>query len=104
MRAADDALAAGVFIVLLGIAASVARPGAGRQLRLIQPLAIGAIELALLVARTDLGVQAWLLYGALSAATLVLALLRPEYRPAPPAALGLALLLLFAKAWAGMGA
>jgi uncharacterized membrane protein len=98
-RPPDDALAAGIFVVLLGIAASVARPGPGRQLGLIQPLAIAAVELALLVARTDLGLQAWLLFGALSAASLALALLRPEYRPAPPAALGLALLLLFVKAW-----
>jgi uncharacterized membrane protein len=101
-RPPDDALAAGVFIVLIGIAASVARPGAGRQLSLIQPLAIAAVELGLLVARTDLGLQAWLLFGALSAASLALALLRPEYRPAPPAALALALLLLFVKAAANM--
>lgn len=101
-RPPDDALAAGVFIVLIGIAASVARPGAGRQLSLIQPLAIAAVELGLLVARTDLGLQAWLLYGALSAASLTLALLRPEYKPAPPAALALALVLLVAKAAAKM--
>jgi uncharacterized membrane protein len=101
-RPADDALAAGMFIVLIGVAAAVARPGAGRQLALIQPLAIAAVELALLVARTDVGLQAWLLYGALGAASLALAVLRPEYRPAPPAALGLALLLLFAKANVGI--
>jgi uncharacterized membrane protein len=103
-RPPDDALAAGLFIVLIGIAASVARPGAGRQLALIQPLAIAAVELALLVARTDLGLQAWILFGALSAASLALALLRPEYRPAPPAALALALLLLLAKAATRMDA
>jgi uncharacterized membrane protein len=103
-RPPDDALAAGLFIVLIGIAASVARPGAGRQLALIQPLAIAAVELALLVARTDLGLQAWILFGALSAASLALALLRPEYRPAPPAALALALVLLLAKAATRMDA
>jgi len=100
-RPPEDALAAGMFVVLLGIAASLVRPGSGRQLSLIQPLAIAAVQLALLVARTDLGANAWLLFGALSAASLALALLRPEYRPAPPAALGLALLLLFAKATTG---
>jgi len=100
-RPHDDALAGGVFIVLLGIAASVARPGAGRELRLIQPLAIAAVQLALLVARTDLGLEAWELFGALSAAAIALALIRPEYRPAPPVALGLALLLLAAKAASG---
>jgi uncharacterized membrane protein len=97
-RPPDDALAGGVFIVLLGIAASVARPGAGRELRLIQPLAIAAVQLALLVARTDLGFEAWELFGMLSAAAIALALLRPDYRLAPPVALGLALLLLAAKA------
>ncbi|MEA3031737.1 MAG: hypothetical protein QOG13_3062 [Sphingomonadales bacterium] len=97
-RPPEDALAAGVFVVLLGIAAALARPGEGRQLSLIQPLAIAAVQLALLVARTDLGPQAWALFGALSAASLALALLRAEYRLAPAAALGLALLLLLAKA------
>jgi uncharacterized membrane protein len=100
-RPHDDALAGGVFIVLLGIAASVARPGAGRELRLIQPLAIAAVQLALLVARTDLGIEAWELFGMLSAAAIALALIRPEYRLAPPVALGLALLLLAAKAATG---
>jgi uncharacterized membrane protein len=100
-RPHDDALAGGVFIVLLGIAASLARLGAGRELRLIQPLAIAAVQLALLVARTDLGLEAWELFGALSAAAIALALLRPDYRLAPPVALGLALLLLAAKAASG---
>src|SRR6185436_872914 len=94
----DDALAGGVFALLLGIAASLARPGKGQHLRLIQPLAIAALQLAALVARTDLGIEAWELFGLLSAASLALALLRPEYRPAPPVALGLALLLRAAKA------
>jgi uncharacterized membrane protein len=96
-RPPDDALAAGLFIVIVAIAASLARPGAGRELRLIQPLAIAAVELALLVARTDLGFAAWLLYAMLAASSLALAVLRPEYRPAPPAALALALVLLFAR-------
>ena len=99
LRSADDALAAGLFVLLIAIAGSVARPGGGRQLALIQPLAIAAVELALLVARADLGLQGWLLYGALGVASLVLAVLRAEYRLAPPAALALALLLLFAKSW-----
>jgi hypothetical protein len=98
-RPPDDALAAGLFVLLLGIAGSVARPGGGRQLARIQPLAMAAVELALLVARTDLGPLGWLLYGALGIASLALALLRAEYRLAPPAALGLALFLLFIKAW-----
>lgn len=97
----DDALAAGLFVILLAVAASLLRPGEGRQLTLIQPLVIGILELSILVARTDLGLSAWTLFGALGAASMVLAALRPEYRAAPPAALALALLLLLAKAGTG---
>ena len=97
-RPPRDALAAGVFIVMLGIGASLVRPGKGRELASIQPLAIAAVELALLVARVDLGPQAWALYFMLGAATLALALLRREYWLAPPAALALALILLAGKA------
>jgi hypothetical protein len=97
-RPPQDALAAGAFALLLGLAACLVRPGDGRQLGLIQPLAIAGVQLALLVARADLGVEAWALFGALSAATVALALLRSEYRLAPPAALALALLLLAGKA------
>ncbi|HEV2816470.1 MAG TPA: DUF2339 domain-containing protein [Allosphingosinicella sp.] len=93
-----DALAGGVFVLLLGVAASLARPGQGRHLRLIQPLAIAALQLAALVARTDLGIEAWSLFGLLGAASIVLALLKPEYEVAPPVGLGLALILLAAKA------
>jgi uncharacterized membrane protein len=97
-----DALAAGGFIVLLAVAASLVRPGEGRQLSLIQPLAIGLLQLSLLVARVDLGIEAWALFGALGAASLALALLRPGQRFAPALALLLALLLLLAKAAAGV--
>lgn len=97
-RPPDDALASGVFVALLAFAAAVVRPGAERQLSLIQPLAIGIVQLAVLVARTDLGIEAWLLFGALAAAAMALAALRDGYRPAPPLALGLALVLLGVKA------
>lgn len=96
-----DALAAGVFIVALGIAASVARPGGGRELRLLQPAAIGLVQLALLVGRTDLGLAAWALFGTLALATMVLATRRAEYRLLPAGALLLTLLLIAAKAMAG---
>jgi uncharacterized membrane protein len=98
---AADALAAGLFVVALAVAASLLRPGEGRQLRLLQPLAIGTVQVAVLVARTDLGPAAWILFGALGAAGLVLAGLRREYRLAPVVALGLGLLLLLAKATTG---
>jgi len=97
-RPPADALAAGVFVIALAVAASLVRPGQGRQLRLIQPLALGIVQLAVLVARTDLGAEAWALFGALSAASFALALLRRDHMPAPPLALALALALLLAKA------
>jgi uncharacterized membrane protein len=97
-RPPDDALASGAFVILLSLAASLLRPGEGRQLSLIQPLALGIVQLSVLVARTDLGVLAWVEFGALAAASMALALIRPAYRYAPPVALGLALLLLAAKA------
>jgi len=90
-----------MFVILLSLAASLLRPGEGRQLSLIHPLALGIVQLSLLVARTDLGVLAWELFGALSLAAIVLAVLRPEYRYAPPLALGLALVLLAAKGSTG---
>jgi hypothetical protein len=97
-RPPEDALASGAFVILLSLAATLVQPGEGRQLRLIQPLALGIVQLSVLVARTDLGVLAWAQFGALAAASMALALMRPAYRLAPPLALGLALLLLAAKA------
>jgi uncharacterized membrane protein len=93
-----DALYSGGFVVMLALAAALVRPGAGRQLVLIQPLAIGIVQLALLVARTDLGAPAWGLFASLSAASLALAAMRREYMAAPPLALAFALVLLGAKA------
>ncbi|HWT14031.1 MAG TPA: DUF2339 domain-containing protein [Allosphingosinicella sp.] len=98
---ADDALAAGAFIVLLAVGAAMVRPGRGRELGLIQPLAIGIVQLAVLVARTDLGIAAWALFGALALASMALALIRRDYWLAPPLAALLALLLLLAKATTG---
>lgn len=96
-RPPQDALAAGMFIVLLAIAASLVRPGDGRSLGLIQPILLGIVQLALLVARSDLDLPAWSLFAALSAASMMLAAMRAEYRLGPPVALAFALLLLFAK-------
>jgi uncharacterized membrane protein len=97
----DDALAAGLFVVALGVAASVARAGEGWQLPFLRPAAIGLLQLAVLVARADLGLPAWGLFGLLAAASLFLSTRRPEYRFLPALALGLALALLAAKAFAG---
>ncbi len=101
-RVPDDALAAGVFVIFLAVVAALVRPGGGRALGLIQPLMIGIVQLALLAARTDLGFLGWMLFGLLGLATLILAVLRPEYRHAPPAALALGLLVLIGKASTGM--
>lgn len=97
----EDALAAGGFVILLALAAALVRPGEGRELGLIQPLAIGIVQLAVLVARTDLGLAAWALFGLLAVATMALAVLRDEYRLAPPLAAVLALALLLARAARG---
>ncbi|HEX8623763.1 MAG TPA: DUF2339 domain-containing protein [Allosphingosinicella sp.] len=93
-----DALAAGLFVVGLALAASLLRSPASRSLALMQPLIIGLVELALLVIRLDTDPRAWLLFGALAAVSLWLGAWRPEARFAPPAGLALALLLLLIKA------
>jgi uncharacterized membrane protein len=98
---ANDALAAGIFVAAMGIAASLAEPGGGRPLRLIQPAALALIQLAVLVGRTDLGLPAWALFGVLAAASLFLAERRAEYRLLPAIALALALVLLAGKAALG---
>ena len=97
-RPPDDAVAAGIFVILLALAASLLRPGEGRLLALMQPVAIGIVLMSALVARADVGAQGWALYGLLAAASMILAALRREYRPGPPLALALALLLLLSKA------
>jgi uncharacterized membrane protein len=89
-----DALAAGFFAALLGIAASLPRPRKGRPVGAMQPAIIGLVQLAVLVGRADLNLAAWLLFGALAAATLPIAALRPDQRLAPVAALLLALFLI----------
>ncbi len=97
-----DALAAGLFIIILSILASLLRLGGGSELRRMQPMAIGIVQLAFLVARLDLGGEAWALFGLLSTASLVLAAIRPEFRLGPPVALSLALMLLLGKATTGL--
>lgn len=93
-----DATASGIFIVLLAVAASLARPGKGRSLGMIQPMLLGLAQLAFLAARTDLGMTGWTLFGALGAAAMILGHLKPETREAPVAALALGLLVLMFKA------
>ncbi len=100
-RGPEDALLGGVFISGLALAAGLVRPGAGRQLALLQPLGLGLLQLAILVARTDVGAPAWGLFGALSLAAILLACFRREHWPAPPAALVFALLLIGVKAGFG---
>ncbi len=93
----DDALAGGVFILGLSLTASLIRVGRGWQLDFMRPAAIGLLQLALLVARDDLGLAAWGLFGALAFASFFLAVRRAEYRLVPPAALAAALVLLAVK-------
>jgi uncharacterized membrane protein len=93
-----DALASGLFVVGLALAASLLRSREGREPALIQPLIIGLIELAVLVIRLDTDPRAWLLFGSLAAASLWLGARRPEARFAAPIGLVLALVLLLVKA------
>ncbi|HEX8193204.1 MAG TPA: DUF2339 domain-containing protein, partial [Allosphingosinicella sp.] len=97
-RAPADAVAAGFFVVALSVAAALLRPGGGREMSYIQPLAIGLVQLAILVGRVDLGPLAWLMFGALALAAVALSMIRAEHRFAPAAALLLALLLIAVKA------
>jgi uncharacterized membrane protein len=96
-KPADNA-AVGGFILIVSVAASVVRTGGGWQVEFIRPAAIGLLQLALLVAVTELDSAAWILFAALAVASFLLAPRRPEYRPIPALALALALLLLAVKA------
>jgi uncharacterized membrane protein len=93
-----DALAAGLFVVGLALAASLLRSGEDRSVALMQPLIVGLVELAVLVIRLDTDPRAWLLFGALAAVSLWLGARRKEARFAPPVGLALALVLLLVKA------
>lgn len=95
----QDALAAGIFILLVSVGASVLRAGPGWQLDFLRPAAIGLLQLAVLVGRADIGLPAWGLFGALSVACLLLETRKPEYRALPAIALGLALVLIAIKAF-----
>jgi uncharacterized membrane protein len=99
LEAAKDALVAGLFAAILGIAASM--PRARPRLTFAPPAIVALIELAVLVGRPDIGPAAWLLFGAVAVASLAVALLRPEQRMLPLAALGIALLLLAFQAGVG---
>jgi uncharacterized membrane protein len=96
--APTDALATGLFVFVLAVGASLPRPGEGRRLALLWPAALGVVQLAVLVGRSDLGLAAWGLFAALAAATFFLAGRNPEIRPVPALALAAALILLAIKA------
>jgi uncharacterized membrane protein len=109
---AEDAIAAGIFILLVSLGGSLLRTGEGWHLDFIRPAAIGLIQLAMLAARADIGLPAWCLFGILSAACFFLAQRKSEYRWLPPIALVLALVVSAAKAaawtdptlpWVGLG-
>lgn len=94
-----DAIAAGVFILLVSVTASVLRAGPGWHLDFLRPAAFGLVQLAVLVGRVDIGLPAWALFGLLAAACFLLEPRKPEYRPLPAFALLLALLLIAVKAF-----
>jgi hypothetical protein len=94
----EDALAAGFFAALFGIAASLPRSGPKPRPWLLAPAIVALVQLAVLVGRGDAGTPAWLLFAALAAVSLPLAALRTEHRALPGAALLIALALLAVKA------
>ncbi|HEY0044547.1 MAG TPA: DUF2339 domain-containing protein [Allosphingosinicella sp.] len=107
-----DALAAGLFILLLSIGASLVRAGPGWHLDFLRPAAIGLVQLAILAARTDIGLPAWGLFALLALACFAIAPRKAEYRWLPALALLLALTVFGAKAlnrpgpeipWVGLG-
>ncbi|HMC91775.1 MAG TPA: DUF2339 domain-containing protein, partial [Allosphingosinicella sp.] len=104
--APGDALATGLFVLVLAVGASLPRARdeengkGGRQLAFLRPAGLGILQLAILVGRTDLGLSAWGLFAALSAASFFLAGRSGEYRPIPAVALGAALVLLVVKGMA----
>ncbi|HEX8402518.1 MAG TPA: DUF2339 domain-containing protein [Allosphingosinicella sp.] len=87
-----DALAGGIFAALFGVAASLGR--SRPTLPATIPASAALAELALLVGRDDLGAPAWLLFGALAAASLAAAAIRPQQRLLPAVALSITLLLI----------
>jgi len=97
--ASDDALATGLFVLVLAVGASLPQPGEGRQLAVLRPAALGVLQLAVLVGRSDLGLSAWGLFALLSLASFYLAGRAAEYRPIPALALAAALVLLAIKAF-----
>ena len=94
----QDALAGGLFVVGLSVVASLVRPGPGWHLDFLRPVGIGLVQLAFLVARTDLGAPAWGLFGLLALAAILLSSRRREFELLPAFALAVALILLGAKA------
>ncbi|HEX2764921.1 MAG TPA: DUF2339 domain-containing protein [Allosphingosinicella sp.] len=93
-----DAVSAGIFILVVGLAASLLRAGEGRHLDRVRPAAIALVQLAILAGRDDVGVAGWGLFGLLAAATFYLQHRKAEYRALPAIALALALLLVAVKA------
>ena len=78
----EDALAAGWFAVALGILAGSLRP-AGTSLTWIQPVAIAATEVTILVARNDVETWGWLAYAVIASAAVIITRVK-EHPPAVP--------------------
>jgi uncharacterized membrane protein len=96
--APGDALATGLFVLVLGIGASLPEPGEGRQLARTRPAALAVLQLAVLVGRSDIGLHAWGLFAILALASFFLAGRTRELKPVPAIALAAALVLLAIKA------
>jgi uncharacterized membrane protein len=98
LRGPEDALTAGFFAALFGIAGSLPRTGPRMRLSFLPSAVIALVELAILVGRDDTGTPAWLLFAAVTGASVPLAAIRAEQRYLPSAALLVALALIAGKA------
>ncbi len=93
---AEDAIAAGFFILALALISGWVR-AAGAALPWLQPLAIAALLLAILTARHDVGGVGWLLFVVIAAASIAFARLRDHPPVLPFIVLALGLLLIPVK-------
>ena len=88
-----DAIAGAWFALGLGIVAGLLRP-AGTSLTWVQPVAIAAVEIAILTARNDVGTLGWLAFAGIAIASVAITRIKDHPPAVPLLVLGLGLLLL----------
>ena len=97
LGSAPDAMAAGVFVLLVAILAGAAAGEEARSTAML-PLVLAAPSLAALAFRSDVAAWGWILFALLGAAAVVIGRWRPAQRWSPVGVLATGLLLLVVKA------